>query len=116
MFEQSNFGQDTVMVKPFSEVGMATQVSAIQAVTKDVDWSSHDSESLPVHLRDLLDLLDQTSLDENQQHQLPVVLLRYTDLFPAPGSTLTRMRWNTRYIWGMDHRYVVHPAGFHLRK
>ena len=39
----SNFGQDTVMVEPFSEVGMVTQVSAIQAVTEDVDRSSHDS-------------------------------------------------------------------------
>ena len=32
----SNFGQDTVMVEPFSEVGMVTQVSAIQAATEDV--------------------------------------------------------------------------------
>ena len=31
----SNFGQETVMVEPFSEVGMVTQVSAIQAVTED---------------------------------------------------------------------------------
>ena len=84
----SNFGQDTVMVEPFLEVGMVTQVSAIQAVMEDVDWSSYDPESLPVHLRDLL---DQTSrdLDENQQHQLAGVLLRYADLFPRPGSTLT---------------------------
>ena len=84
----SNFGQDTVMVEPFSEVGMVTQVSAIQAVTEDADWSLHNSESLPMHLRDLL---DQTSrdLDEIQQHQLVGVLLRYADLFPTPGSTLT---------------------------
>ena len=56
------------MVEPFSEEGMVTQVSAIQAVAEDVDRSTHDSESLPVHLRDIL---DQTSrdLDENQQHQ-----------------------------------------------
>ena len=78
----SNFGQDAVIVEPFSEVGMVMQVSAIQAVTKDADRSSHGFGSLPVHLRDLL---DQTS----QQHQLPGVLLRYTDLFPTPGSTLT---------------------------
>ena len=37
------FGQDTVMVEPFSEVGMVTQVSAIQAVTEDADRSSHIS-------------------------------------------------------------------------
>ena len=33
----SNFGQDMVMVEPFSEVGMVTQVSAIQDVTEDVN-------------------------------------------------------------------------------
>ena len=84
----SNFEQDTVMVEPFSEVGMFTQVSAIQAVAKDADRSSRDTGSLPLHLRDLL---DQTSrdLDENQQRQLAGVLLCYTDLFPTPGSTLT---------------------------
>ena len=84
----SNFGQDAVMVGPFSEVGMVIQVSAIQSVTEDVDRSSHDSESLPVHLPDLLDQMSR-DLDENQQHQLAGVLLRYADLFPRPGSTLT---------------------------
>ena len=84
----SNFSQDTVMVEPFSEVGMVTQVSAIQAVTEATDRSPCSSESLPIHLRDLL---DQTSrdLDEIQQRQLAGVLLRYMDLFPTPGSTLT---------------------------
>ena len=84
----SNFGQDTVLLEPFSEVGMVTQVSAIQAVAEDADRSSHDTGSLPVHLHALL---DQTSrdLDGNQQRQLAGVLLRYTDLFPTPGSTLT---------------------------
>ena len=75
------------MVEPFSEVGMVTQVSAIQAVTEATHRSTCSSESLPIHLRDLL---DQTSrdLDENQQRQLAGVL-RYMDLFPTPGSTLT---------------------------
>ena len=83
----SNFDQDTVMVEPFSEVGMVTQVSAIQAVTKDADRSSCNSESLPMHLRELLDQTTQ-DLDEIQQRQLAGALLRYTDLFPTPGSTL----------------------------
>ena len=43
----SNFSQDTVMVEPFSEVGMVTQVSAIQAVTEATDRSPCSSESLP---------------------------------------------------------------------
>ena len=96
----SNFDQDTVMVEPFSEVGMVTQVSAIQAVTKDADRSSCNSESLPMHLRELLDQTTQ-DLDEIQQRQLAGALLRYTDLFPTPGSTLTGgardqcRRWST---------------------
>ena len=63
----SNFSQDTIVVAPFSEVGMVT---------------------LPVHLQDLL---DQTSrdLDVTQQRQLADVLLQYSDLFPVPGSPLT---------------------------
>ena len=45
-------------------------------------------ESLPMHLHDLL---DQTSrdLDDMQQRHLAGVLLRYYDMFPIPGSTLT---------------------------
>ena len=41
-----------------------------------------------MHLRDLL---DQTSrdLDDEQQRQLASLLLRYSDLFPISGSTLT---------------------------
>ena len=41
-----------------------------------------------MHLRDLL---DQTSrdLDDVQQRQLTSLLLRYSDLFPISGSTLT---------------------------
>ena len=84
----SNFCQDTVMVEPFSEVGMVNQMSAIQAVMETTDRSPCGIEPLPMHLRDLL---DQTSrdLDDVQQRQLVGVLLRYTDLFPTPGSTLT---------------------------
>ena len=82
----SNFSQDTVMVEPFSEVGMVTQISAIQAITEPTGRPACGGESLPMHL-----LLDQTSrdLDDTQQHQLACVLLRYSDLFPVPGSTLT---------------------------
>ena len=47
-------------MEPFSEMGMATQVSAIQAVTEIMDRSPCDIVSLPMHLRDLL---DQTSWD-----------------------------------------------------
>ena len=84
----SNFSQDTIVVAPFSEVGMVTQVSAIQSVTEPLRRSQSDDDSLPVHLRDLL---DQTSryLDVTQQRQLADVLLQYLDIFPAPWSPLT---------------------------
>ena len=73
------------MVEPFSEVGLVTQVSAIQSVTETTDRPPCSIKSLPMHL------LDQTSrdLDEVQRCQLAGILLRYTDLFPIPGSTLT---------------------------
>ena len=66
---------------------MVTQVSAIQSVMETYRPPC-GIESLPMHLRDLL---DQTSrdLDDVQQRQLAGVLLRYTYLFPIPGSTLT---------------------------
>ena len=77
----SDFSQDMVMVEPFSEVGMVTQVSAIQAVTEATDRSPCSSESLPIHLRDLL---DQTSrdLDEIQQRQLAGVQVIWTGFLP----------------------------------
>ena len=84
----SNFSQDTVMVEPFSEVGMVAQIYAIQAVTEPMGRPAYGGESLPIHLRDLLDHTSR-DLDDTQQRQLAGVLLRYLDLFPVPGSTLT---------------------------
>ena len=84
----SNFSQDTVMVEPFSEVGTVAQISAIQAVTEPMGRPACGGESLPIHLRDLLDHTSR-DLDDTQQRQLAGVLLRYSDLFPVPGSTLT---------------------------
>ena len=56
-------------------------MSAIQSVTGTTDRPPCGVESL----------LDQTSrdLDDVQQRQLAGVLLRYSDLFPTPGSTFT---------------------------
>ena len=50
---ESNFCQDTVMVEPFSEVGMVAQISAIQAVSEPMGRPACGGESLPMHLRDL---------------------------------------------------------------
>ena len=69
---------------------MVAQVSAIQAVTEPMGRPACGGESLHMHLRDR-DLLDQTSrdLDDREQRQLTDVLLRYSNLFPIPGSALT---------------------------
>ena len=79
----SNFSQETVMIKPFSEVGMVTQISAIQSITEPHCRTSCTDDSLPTHLQELL---DQTSrdLDGTQQHQLASVLLQYLDFFSVP--------------------------------
>ena len=51
----SNFSPDTVVVAPFSEVGMLAQVSAIQSITEPLHRPQGDADSLPAHLRGLLD-------------------------------------------------------------
>ena len=76
------------MVEPFSEVGMIAQVSAIQPAMDERSHASCDPATLPEHLQDLL---ERTSgdLDDRQRSQLAGTLLRFVDLFPIPGSTLT---------------------------
>ena len=83
----SNFGQETVMVEPFSEIGMIAQVSAIQP-TMDLPRPACDHSALPDHLRGLL---ERTSgdLDDLQKSQLANTLMKFVDLFPIPGSALT---------------------------
>ena len=84
----SNFGQETVVVNPFTEVGMITQVTAIQSVTDDGIRPQGETGELPYHLQDLI---AQTSgdLDASQRHRLAKVLLEYADIFPVPGDPLT---------------------------
>ena len=84
----SNFGQETIMVEPFSEIGMVAQVSAIQPVMDRPSRPSCNPLMLPDHLQGLL---DQTShdLDDSQRGHLASTLLQFVDLFPVPGSALT---------------------------
>ena len=65
----SNFGQETVMVEPFLEVGMIAQVSAIQPTMNKQRHASCDPATLPEHLQELL---RRTSgdLDSVQKNQL----------------------------------------------
>ena len=81
----SNFGKETVMVEPFSEIA---QVSAIQPVINHPAHPSCDPSILPEHLQGLL---DRTSgdLSDSQKGQLANTLLEFVDLFPVPGSALT---------------------------
>ena len=67
---------------------MIAQVSAIQSITEPLRRPQGGADSLPAHLRDLLDQASH-DLDTTQQCHLAYVLLQYSDLFPAPGSTLT---------------------------
>ena len=84
----SNFSQETVMVEPFSEVGMISQVSVIQPTMNKRRHVSCDPKTLPEHLQGLL---KRTSgnLDSTQKNQLASTLLEFVDLFPIPGSALS---------------------------
>ena len=65
----SNFGQETVMVEPFSEIGMIAQVSAIQPVMDQPSRLFCDLLVLPDHLQGLLDLTSH-DLANSQRGQL----------------------------------------------
>ena len=84
----SNFGQETGMVEPFSDIGMVAQISAIQPIMDQPSQSSCDPLMLPDHLQGLLDQTSQ-DLDDSQRGQLASTLLQFVDLFPVPGSALT---------------------------
>ena len=103
----SNFGQETVMVNPFTEVGMIAQVTAIQSVTDDETRRCGVGGELPLHLRDLV---DQTSgdLDGDQRRRLAEVLLEYADIFPIPGEPLTG---HTDAVNMTSIRATGHPSG-----
>ena len=84
----SNFGQGTVMVELFSEIGMIAQETAIQPVMNQPSHSSFDPSMLPEHIKDLLDRASD-DLEDIQRGQLAETLLEFVYLFPVPGSTLT---------------------------
>ena len=84
----SNFGQETIMVEPFYEIGMIAQITAIQPVMNQPSRSSCDPSMLPEHLKGLLDRASD-DLEDLQRDQLAETLLEFVDLFPVPGSTLT---------------------------
>ena len=84
----SNFSQETTVVNTFTEVGMITQVTAIQSVADTPLQPQNTTRTLPRHLQDLV---EQTcrDLDPTQRHRLATVLSEYSDIFPVPGALLT---------------------------
>ena len=84
----SKFSQETIVVTPFTEVGMITQVTAIQSVADTPLQSQNTIKALPHHLQDLV---EQTcrDLEPTQRHRLATVLSEYSDIFPVPGAPLT---------------------------
>ena len=103
----SNFSQETVMVNPFTEVGMIAQVTAIQSVTDDETRRCGAGGELPLHLRDLV---DQTSVtwtgirDTGWQKFCWNMLT--SSLFRESRLLAIQTRWNTIYI-----RATGHPSG-----
>ena len=84
----SNFSQETIVVNPFTEVGMITQVTAIQSVA-DAPLQPHGTtRTLARHPQDLVEQTCQ-DLDPSQRHRLADVLSEYSDIFPVPGAPLT---------------------------
>ena len=84
----SNFSQETIVVNPFTEVGMITQVTAIQSVADTPLQPQNTTRTLPHHLQDLVEQTCQ-DLDPTQRHRLATVLSEYSDIFPVPGAPLT---------------------------
>ena len=84
----SDFSQETIVVTPFTEVGMITQVTAIQSVADTPLQSQNTTKALPRHLQDLV---EQTcrDMDPTQRHRLATVLSEYSDIFPVPGAPFT---------------------------
>ena len=61
----SNFSQETIVVNPFTEVGMITQVTAIQSVADATLQPQGATRTLPRHLQDLVEQTCQ-DLDSSQ--------------------------------------------------
>ena len=79
---------ETIVVNRFTEVGMITQVTAIQSVADATLQPQGATRTLPRHLQDLVEQTCQ-DLDSSQRHRLAEVLSEYSDIFPVPGASLT---------------------------
>ena len=107
----SNFSQETIVVNPFTEVGMITQVTAIQSVADDTLQPQGATRTLPRQ-----DLVEQTSLHRDTGWRRFYQNIRIYFLYRGPLSPVTRMRWNTTSIRLTGHPSVVHHDACHLRR
>ena len=94
----SNFSQETIVVTPFTEVGMIIQVTAIQCIAEPPQQSHSTTEALPHHLQYLV---EQTcrDLEPTQRLRLATILSEYSDIFPVPGAPLTEIDYITIVEW-----------------
>ena len=106
----SNFSQDTVVVAPFSEVGMIAQVSAIQSITEPRDQPQETLNWFPTHLHDLVSQTSQ-DMDTNQQHPSFYYNMQIYFLLWGQLSLYTQMPLNMRLTPVIVHPYVAHLAG-----
>ena len=109
----STFSQETIVVNPFTEVGMITQVTILY--NHNTLQPQGATRTLPRHLQDLVEQTCE-DLDSTQRHRLAEVLSEYSDIFPVPGAPVTRMRWNTTSIRATGHPSSVHHAACHPRR
>ena len=109
----SNFSQDTIVVDPFSEVGMIAQVSAIQSITEPLRQSQDSVDSLPAHLQDRHAIW---MIFNNVTLRMSCYNIRTCFLPQDRLSPVILMQWNMKSTPAIVRRYVVHPAECHLRK
>ena len=112
----SNFSQDTVVVAPFSEVGMIAQVSAIQSIAEPLHRPQVDADSLPAHLRDLLKYLGILTLHNSIVWRMFYCNIRTCFLPRGRLSPVILMRWNTKLTLVLVRPYAVHLVGCPLRR
>ena len=103
----SNFGQETVVVNPFTEVGMITQVTAIQSVVDDGIRPRGWPENYPVIYKIWLIRRPATWMGARDAGWRKFCWsMRISFLFRETHLPVTRMRWNMTSI-----RVTGHPSG-----
>ena len=78
----TNFSKEDITIGPFTEIAMMALVAEVQLIDSQERANSGDRVTL---------MVDGTSpaLTQSEKDQLAAMLLRYTNLFPTMGTTLT---------------------------